>query len=471
MSIARKNDFREGFRIDPGARSLEEWLSWWGGVLEEQPFGQEASQSVDITLSQVVIKGPLEEARIDLPKVEGDAGERLYSLELRLILRKPSGNGSTGVTVHFAPMEARVILTVGQEITEHGPWLRDRFLTFIGEAAAQPAVLERQALKLDGLVLQAEAARLRLEEAKKELDELRTLAQDSSKQAVSAREEAQQAATKAETAAAEIRTTKEAVDALHKQVTDARADVTKAQAESKAFVGQIKTNRESMDGIQRDGRALLKEVRAEVDERLVRFQDAGAEIHKDFSERAQADEDRRRELLQQVQELLKVANAGSLSHSFQEKREELQRGLRQWMVGIVANTVLIAVLAVLVWVDPLGTFTKAQAGVTDLVLVKLSLVLPLLILDGFLIREYSRNRQLVQEYGFKAAVAQSLVSSDEMFREQRRTEGSLNFMVATLGLLYQPPMQKVEPAPRKGVVEGIKEVATVVNGGNAANAG
>lgn len=72
---------------------------------------------------------------------------------------------------------------------------------------------------------------------------------------------------------------------------------------------------------------------------------------------------------------------------------------------------------------------------------KLLFIIPLALLDGFLIREYSFRKRLVEEYSYRAVLSMSLISYKEMI-EKEENPNTIKFINETVEKIYSSPFEK-----------------------------
>lgn len=104
---------------------------------------------------------------------------------------------------------------------------------------------------------------------------------------------------------------------------------------------------------------------------------------------------------EEITELTGKAADGSLGGTFRSRKDELKSSVKTWTWFVVASTVLAAAYVpfalILIPSPPGGDWLTLVAN--------LGKIFPVMLLLGFVLRQYSRERSFLEEYSFKAAVA------------------------------------------------------------------
>lgn len=116
----------------------------------------------------------------------------------------------------------------------------------------------------------------------------------------------------------------------------------------------------------------------------------------------------------EIVRLTGMAADGSLGYKFDKRQSDLESGLTLWKWGIPVVTVLS-----ILWV--LVVFTCLQAHTDNVwinLLINLLKTSPAFILMGFVFSQYSKERNLQEEYAFKSAVAMTLTAYSTMLEKK-----------------------------------------------------
>ncbi len=109
-----------------------------------------------------------------------------------------------------------------------------------------------------------------------------------------------------------------------------------------------------------------------------------------------------------------MAADGSLGSKFDQRQKDLLKGLDFWRVAVPAITILAGF-----WI--FAVFNWMHSDITDpwiKLLVNFAKTLPVFVLVGFVYKQYSKERNLQEEYAFKSAVAMTLTAYSDMLENK-----------------------------------------------------
>lgn len=116
----------------------------------------------------------------------------------------------------------------------------------------------------------------------------------------------------------------------------------------------------------------------------------------------------------EITRLVGLAADGSLGYKFDDRKTQIEKGLKFWSWMVPGITVLS-----IIWVVIVFTCLSAKMDPYWLGLViNVIKTFPVFILMGFVFRQYSRERNIQEEYAFKAAVAMTITSYSDMLKDQ-----------------------------------------------------
>lgn len=105
-----------------------------------------------------------------------------------------------------------------------------------------------------------------------------------------------------------------------------------------------------------------------------------------------------------------MAADGSLGSKFEDRQNKISSGLNFWRVAVPIATVLS-----LAWVVVVFTCLAVHTdNVWINLLINLVKTMPVFILMGFVFKQYNKERNLQEEYAFKASVAMTLTAYSDM---------------------------------------------------------
>jgi DNA repair exonuclease SbcCD ATPase subunit len=251
---------------------------------------------------------------------------------------------------------------------------------------------------------------------------------------------------------ARVEETHEEIVNIHDEIEKRKTDIEKITGVAKEFQTDLEETKTSISNTQQEVEneaqtineryeTVLKKT-DQINDYEERLEDSLSEIEA-RSERLDEQETDINQLSDQISDLLNGAIAASLDRNFTDQKEELESGVRFWKWStFVAIGVLIG-FAVYIFQDitqvsefGIGTVSRA------------TLLLPALIGVWFTSKNYSRQRKLMEEYTFKATLAQTLEPSRDVLESQLTSDGSdeqlAEFMVASMGQIFQNPSEIVD---------------------------
>jgi hypothetical protein len=140
---------------------------------------------------------------------------------------------------------------------------------------------------------------------------------------------------------------------------------------------------------------------------------------------------------EEIEKLTGMAADGALGNRFFKRQESLKGNLELWKWFI-----LIAVIATGGWVfivfDRLAT-TDFSEWIN--LIINVIKTLPAFVLAGFVIRQYVKERNLQEEYAYRAAVAMTLTAYSEMLKEGDGTKNNSRqqMLLDSISRLYTSP--------------------------------
>ena len=139
--------------------------------------------------------------------------------------------------------------------------------------------------------------------------------------------------------------------------------------------------------------------------------------------------------VEEVRKMMGYIADGTLSHSFNKRKENIKRSEKLWMwVSLGTLALLIA------WVCVVFIWLSANTGIVWAdILINGIKATPLAFAFGFALTEYSKERNLLEEYAFREAVAVTLTAylnqlDGDISEEQKR------LLTNTVEKLYTKPI-------------------------------
>ncbi len=171
-----------------------------------------------------------------------------------------------------------------------------------------------------------------------------------------------------------------------------------------------------------------------------------------------------------INQKLSKATGVTLFHSFDQRSK---RTYAHWIwlvlgLGIFAATVYVI----------LGAVNGLKGSPDAAFLIKLSLSLPAILIIGFALQQYSKERRLKEEYAFKSAISLSLDPYRKLVEEavdvltpEERVRFA-DFLITSISIIFESPTEKVFGEKRvryagdtkiiSGFLENVKKASDIV---------
>lgn len=139
--------------------------------------------------------------------------------------------------------------------------------------------------------------------------------------------------------------------------------------------------------------------------------------------------------VEEVRKMMGYIADGTLSHSFNKRKESIKCSEKLWMwISLVTLVLLIA------WVCVVFIWLSANTGIVWAdILINGIKATPLACAFGFALSEYGKERNMLEEYAFREAVAVTLTAYLEQLNGNN-TEEQKNLLVNTVEKLYTKPI-------------------------------
>src|SRR3989344_3803089 len=153
------------------------------------------------------------------------------------------------------------------------------------------------------------------------------------------------------------------------------------------------------------------------------------------------------QLSQEVLTQLGKASNEKLANSFGKVKENLEGEKTKWFRWLVGSVSVLIVATLLI----IGWQIYEGKTIFELsFLVKIALTSPLVYFVVFINREYSRVRNLIEEYSFKEAIARSFEAYKDIIEgifsdhQVNIFQAKLSFILHAIGGLYSSPMDNIK---------------------------
>lgn len=146
----------------------------------------------------------------------------------------------------------------------------------------------------------------------------------------------------------------------------------------------------------------------------------------------------------EIEKIYGYINGQGLAHSFSEREKALRIPLVIWSVLLLLSSILVSWALYVVFQElPLDPETSTRVFDPASLFYRLSFVSPLLLIFFVALRQYSRERRLLESYAFKAATAKALESYTEIlarrFPEEKYRQRVLAFVLHAMVGIYRHP--------------------------------
>lgn len=149
---------------------------------------------------------------------------------------------------------------------------------------------------------------------------------------------------------------------------------------------------------------------------------------------------------EQIEKLTGMAADGALGSKFHDREDKLTKKIPFWRNAIIGTTIVSIVWVVVVFTCLPALFKNEWVNLG----VNLLKTVPAFILLGFVFKQYSKERNLEEEYAFKSAVAMTLTAYSQMLAE-KDVEGNKSrqeMLIKTIEQLYAQPVIHHEKSER-----------------------
>lgn len=159
-----------------------------------------------------------------------------------------------------------------------------------------------------------------------------------------------------------------------------------------------------------------------------------------------------------VKEMMGYIADGTLSHSFNSRKKDIKEALNWWKWGSFAGAVFMGGWIFVVFLLLPATTDNAIANM----LINVAKTSPMIALFWFTLTQYQKERNLLEEYAFREAIAVTLTAYLDQL-EGETDEHKRNLLTSTVERLYAKPKISSEGVgifsfKSKDLVDLVKEV-------------
>ena len=168
---------------------------------------------------------------------------------------------------------------------------------------------------------------------------------------------------------------------------------------------------------------------------------------------------------EEVRKMMSYISDGTLSHSFNKRKTEIKKTTDLWLWVSVGSAILMGV-----WIFVVFTYLKASTeNIAVDMIINAVKTTPLVALFWFSLKQYSKERNLLEEYAFREAIAITLTAyADQIEQTETTNDKKVNLIKETVDRLYTKPQISHEGIglfsfKSKDLVELLQEVKEIVN--------
>lgn len=202
-------------------------------------------------------------------------------------------------------------------------------------------------------------------------------------------------------------------------------------------IEEINKEKAKLKSIREDSESLLDSLR-EYEEKI----DSKLEVIEDQEGNIAEHQEELDRLLETASNLVKGQAGASIGRQFEERKEELEKGLFWWKIASVLSITSLVIFSIYIYRD---LASGSIEGVTSLSTV--SLVLPISVAVWFSVSQFNQQKRLMQEYEFKSNMALSLMGFREVLKEDIPEDEQAEvgkFVISTMDKIYSNPQENTK---------------------------
>lgn len=165
---------------------------------------------------------------------------------------------------------------------------------------------------------------------------------------------------------------------------------------------------------------------------------------------------------EKVREMMGYIADGTLSHSFNSRKTNIQKSVLWWGIGSIGCGILMGVWIFVVFIYLQATTDNVLANM----FINVAKTSPMIVLFWFALTQYQKERNLLEEYAFREAIAVTLTAYLDQL-EGETDEHKRSLLINTVERLYTKPKISSEGVgifsfKSKDLVDLVKEVKDVL---------
>ena len=178
---------------------------------------------------------------------------------------------------------------------------------------------------------------------------------------------------------------------------------------------------------------------------------------------------------EEARKMMHIIKDGTLTHSFNERKKAIFWAVVGWGVLCVGGAVGMGYWILYVFtVFNTNVFCEIDGGASWMTMIvnlimNLAKTSPAVVLEWFILAQYKRERNLLEEYAYRAAVAATLTAYMDQL-EGEEDERKCTLLMSTVEKLYTQPVnvnEKIDNSPNvkeiSALLKNVTEVANAIN--------
>ncbi len=299
--------------------------------------------------------------------------------------------------------------------------------------------------KIDELTRKAEQLTQTLEETQNKESSINQISIEVSKQAsdISERRESIEALLR------QSEETKEQLDSLKEELEEVAENIRTSQSTSAEAKTKTIAYRDEVEVFVEE----INEHQKQIEKQNTQFEFFKETLEKNTAEQKQYLEEALK-LIEQSKVALSYTTSVGLSSSFDAQCKELKgwKNIKLWSWLVASALSIIGVISIGVWLIN-GNHNVANGDITSMwmqIVGKISMIPLLVTATIFCANQYSKQKNLLEDYSYKLALAKSMVAFSEELRE-KDSERYREYLSMVLAEIHQDPLRhRVDPNVKKG---------------------
>ena len=160
----------------------------------------------------------------------------------------------------------------------------------------------------------------------------------------------------------------------------------------------------------------------------------------------------------EVKKMMGYISDGTLSHSFNSRKTKIEKMNTIWLWLSFVSIILLCVWIFIIF----EYFPQPTENVIVNIIINFIKTTPLFVLFGFSLKQYSKERNLVEEYAFREAIAVTLTAyAEQIENTDKENSDKIDLIRKTVDKLYTKPQitnENIDYFKSKDFADLLKEV-------------